>query len=258
MVNFRFAVLVLLVVQAFSAFDRSVAAQMSEAQKKQSSHVEPSKYFSDLLVELRKRWPNNRTVRMVFHGHSVPAGYFRGGFVRRFDSYPILFNQLICESYPTAVIDVCVTATGGEGSVAGAKRFEQDVLALKPDVVFIDYSLNDRSAGLEASNQSWRTMIGKAVESDVKVVLLTPTPDSTENILDANTPLALHADQVRRLGKEFSVPVVDSYEKFRELVAAGDDIETYLSQANHPNRPGHEQVAELLAGLFKQQSQTDK
>lgn len=244
--------LTLLLLLQILPLSRSLTYELFETQKL-GAQVNPAEYFSDLKVELKKRWPKNRTIRMVFHGHSVPAGYFRGGNVRRFDSYPMLFNQRLCKSYSAAVIDVCVTAVGGEGSVAGAKRFEQDVLALKPDVVFIDYSLNDRYAGLESALESWRAMIQKAIEADVKVVLLTPTPDSTENILDSKAPLALHAAQVRQLGDKYSVPVVDSYEKFRELVVSGNNIKTYLSQANHPNRLGHEKVAELIADLFIQQ-----
>jgi len=39
---------------------------------------------------------------------------------------------------------VICTAIGGENSSAGARRFESDVLVHKPDVLFIDYALNDR------------------------------------------------------------------------------------------------------------------
>ncbi|MEL6110284.1 MAG: sulfatase, partial [Planctomycetota bacterium] len=68
--------------------------------------------FDELKKQLTRQWPNNRLVRFVFHGHSVPAGYFRGGKVRRFDSYPVLFHQQLCDAYPTSVIDVCTTAIG--------------------------------------------------------------------------------------------------------------------------------------------------
>lgn len=206
--------------------------------------------FDSLKSELRQEWPRNRTVRFVFHGHSVPAGYFKTPVVRTFDAYPTLFHQQLCERYPTAVIDVCVTAIGGENSVAGAARFEADVLALKPDVVFIDYSLNDRGVGLEKAAAAWRSMIEACIAKNVRVVLLTPTPDTRENILDDNAPLAAHAAQVRKLAAEYHIPSVDSYAAFRERVKSGTDLGTLMSQINHPNRRGHEIVARLLADLF--------
>ena len=48
------------------------------------------------------------------------------------------------QQFPHAVLNVIVTAIGGEDSIAGAARFERDVLALRPAVVTIDYALNDR------------------------------------------------------------------------------------------------------------------
>jgi len=30
-----------------------------------------------LKTELQKEWPKNRAMNIVFHGHSVPAGYFK-------------------------------------------------------------------------------------------------------------------------------------------------------------------------------------
>jgi len=211
-------------------------------------------YFARLQSELRKDWPRNRTIRFVFHGHSVPAGYFKTPLVRTFDAYPTLFHQQLCEKYPTAVIDVCVTAIGGENSIAGAERFEADVLALKPDVVFIDYALNDRGVGLEKAEAAWRSMIEACVKKNMRVVLLTPTPDTRENILDDDAPLAAHAEQVRQLAAEYRVPIVDSYAAFRERAKSGNDISSLMSQVNHPNRAGHEIVAQLLAELLPKPS----
>jgi lysophospholipase L1-like esterase len=207
--------------------------------------------FDDLKAQLRLTWPKNRIVRFVFHGHSVPAGYFRTPNIHRFDSYPTLFHKALCKQYPTAVIDVCVTAIGGENSGPGAKRFADDVLVMKPDVVFIDYCLNDRPMGAEIAQGHWRTMIEQALEKNVKVVLLTPTPDSHENILDPNSKLAKHAQSIRELGKEFGLPVVDSYAAFQKRVSKGADVQSFLSQPNHPNRKGHQVVADLILALFQ-------
>lgn len=216
----------------------------------EASRAITSDYFSRVHEELQKKWPDNRSVRLVFHGHSVPAGYFRTPVVRRFDSYPMQFYKRLCEEFPTAVIDVIVTAIGGEDSERGAQRLEADVLALKPDVVFIDYSLNDRRIGLERAEAAWRKMIEASSNADVLVVLLTPTPDSREDILDIKSPLMQHALQVKRLGQEYKAPVIDSYASFKSRVANGQKVKRYLAQTNHPNREGHTVVTNLVADIF--------
>ncbi len=220
----------------------------------QAATVELAAPFERLQHELEKQWPHNRMVRIVFHGHSVPAGYFKTPIVRAFDAYPSLFHRQLCEQYPTAVIDVSVTAIGGENAVSGAARFERDVLSLRPDLVFIDYCLNDRRVGLENAAEAWRSMIRNALDANVRVVLLTPTPDLHEDILDSTTPLGLHAQQVRDLAEEFGVSISDSYAAFANRASAGEDLQKYMAQGNHPNRAGHEIVASELSKLMRAQA----
>ena len=135
----------------------------------ESNNVDPAIYLSELKTELKKEWPENRTINIVFHGHSVPAGYFKTPHVNALSAYPSLVFQKIKTIYPYAVVNVIVTAIGGENSVAGAKRFRRDVLIHKPDVLLIDYGLNDRRAGLEKSYTSWNKMINRAKKKHIKV-----------------------------------------------------------------------------------------
>ena len=74
-------------------------------------------YLNPLLDELAQKWPNNRTINIVCHGHSVPSGYFATPFVNTFSAYPHLLHKMIKERFPYAVVNVIVTAIGGEHSV---------------------------------------------------------------------------------------------------------------------------------------------
>ncbi|WP_342481353.1 hypothetical protein NST07_08230 [Paenibacillus sp. FSL L8-0340] len=40
--------------------------------------------------ELKRQWPENRTLNIVCHGHSVPSGYFATPIVDTFHAYPHL------------------------------------------------------------------------------------------------------------------------------------------------------------------------
>jgi lysophospholipase L1-like esterase len=206
--------------------------------------------WADLRGKLEVKWPNNHEVRIVCHGHSVPAGYFFDGKVETFNAYPHLLHVALNQKYPNAVINVITTGIGGENSVQGAKRFAADVLSLKPDVVTIDYSLNDRALGAPAVRSAWKSMVVSAREAGILVILLTPTPDLNEDILDQKAPLAIHAAQVRKLAKELDVKLVDSYQKFMDMKSQGIDLKPYMSQNNHPNRAGHLVVAAELEKAF--------
>ena len=207
-------------------------------------------YLSDIVAELGKRWPESRTLNLVFHGHSVPAGYARTPAVNTLQAYP---HRVLCgikDRYATAVVNVITTAIGGEQSEQGAARFEAEVLTHRPDVLFIDYALNDRTIGLERSEKAWRSMIEAALARGVKVILMTPTPDLSEDIRSDAAPLNAYAQMIRRLAAEYHVGLADSYACFRAKADAGEKMSSFMSQVNHPDARGHAVVAEEILRWF--------
>jgi len=216
-----------------------------------------SNYLDPVLKLLRNRWPDNRMVNIVFHGHSVPAGYFNTPWLNTLGAYPNLVFEQVSKAFTKSPINVIKTAIGGENAEQGAARFENDVLNYKPDVLFIDYALNDRKMGLERAKAAWASMIEKALAKNIKVVLITPTPDLNENILDNNAILQAHASQIIDLGKQTHLPVIDSYGLFKKLALEGKDLKLYMSQKNHPNEVGHRVVAAEILKLFGARYTTD-
>jgi acyl-CoA thioesterase I len=180
----------------------------------------------------------------------VPAGYFKTPTVQTFDAYPYLLHRGLNERFPHAVINVTVTAIGGEDSEQGAKRFARDVLSLRPNVVTIDYALNDRRIGLARAETAWRKMIELCIAENIPVLLLTPTADMKAKLDDANDPLSQHAEQIRRLAAEYHVGLVDSLAQFKGKIKEGDELTALMSQGNHPNRKGHELVAAAALKWF--------
>ncbi|MFT4018117.1 MAG: SGNH/GDSL hydrolase family protein [Agriterribacter sp.] len=207
-------------------------------------------YLSSLHQLFKAQWPNNRTINIVFHGHSVPAGYFKTPDIKTMEAYPELTLQYVSALYPNAVVNVIKTCIGGENSVSGAARFYSTVLNHRPDILFIDYALNDRGIGLEKAKEAWISMIEKALAVNIKVVLCTPTPDQSENILDTTTALYKHTQQIIQLANKYKIGLVDSYNAFRQLIAGGNDLKKYMSQVNHPGKAGHEVVLEEIMKLF--------
>mgnify|MGYP001788605208 CR=1 FL=1 len=62
---------------------------------------------------MQKTWPNNRTINVVFHGHSVPSGYFATPLFNTLAAYPHLTLKSIKSSYPNAVVNMITTSIGG-------------------------------------------------------------------------------------------------------------------------------------------------
>ncbi|MFT4735086.1 MAG: acyl-CoA thioesterase-1 [Algoriphagus sp.] len=210
-----------------------------------------SDYLNGIKSDLREEWPKNRTINLVFHGHSVPAGYFKTPTVNTLESYPFLVLKKLKAIYPHAVINIINTSIGGENSVSGKKRFKSDVLTHKPDVLFMDYALNDRRVGLDKAYKAWSRMISKASKAGVKIILLTPSPDQRVDILEPSNELEQHSEQIKRLSKENDIGLIDSYTLFKNKILMGDEISTYMSQINHPNKKGHQLITDEIIKFFE-------
>jgi lysophospholipase L1-like esterase len=216
------------------------------------STAERATYLSDICGILRTHWPENRTVNIVCHGHSVPAGYFATPRVDTMNAYPHLLHVGLKDRFPFAVINVIVSGIGGESSKGGAERFERDVLCHRPDIITIDYGLNDRGLGLENAKKTWSSMIQAGIGAGAKMLLLTPTPDKTQAPGyegDDRAELGKHAEQIRGLAAAHGLGLADSFKACIDYCADGD-LDDLLSWSNHPNRKGHELVARELLRWF--------
>ncbi|WP_400073840.1 SGNH/GDSL hydrolase family protein [Zobellia russellii] len=233
--KYKYNVLIIVLLLVHSAF----------AQEKDDA----CNYLDSVKSELKKTWPDNKTVNLVFHGHSVPSGYFKTPKVHTLESYPYKTLKEVKQIYTHAVVNSITTSIGGEHSEQGEKRFKEDVLVHRPDVLFIDYALNDRNIGLERAKIAWEKMIVQAKEYGTKVILMTPTPDLNEDIKSIDTKLYKHTQQIRELGQKHEVGLVDSYGLFREL-ANTKNLKDYMAQGNHINEKGHEIVAKAIRDFF--------
>ena len=229
-----------------NAFDIDVTANT----KSIAAAIEKDEYLSEIKRELIKEWPKNRTVNLVFHGHSVPSGYFKTPDVKPFQSYPFLLLKELKKIYPYAVINIILTCIGGENSEQGANRFKKQVLNHKPDVLFIDYALNDTGIDAAASGKAWEYMIKAALKKNIKVILLTATPDQRVDLLNKETDLQKICNRVIELSNEYQTGLVDNYTVFQKLVSSGKNITDYMSQVNHPNEKGHQIVTNGVMKYF--------
>lgn len=209
-------------------------------------YAQDSLFLRQVRSELRKTWPGNRAINLVFHGHSVPAGYFATPVVNTLQAYPQQVLQGIKQQYPNAVVNVIVTAIGGENSEKGAARFSSTVLIHKPDVLLIDYALNDRAIGLEKARAATEQMIREAQAQQVPVILLTPSPDISTNWKAADNPLRLLRDQIVALAAQYKTGLVNTYDIFLQQA----DVKPLMAQSNHPNEKGHRLIAEGILHWF--------
>jgi lysophospholipase L1-like esterase len=95
-----------------------------------------------------------KPVTIAYFGGSITAG--AGASNGEKTSYRALVGQWFAATFPQAAVTNLDAAIGGTGSDLGAFRLGNDVLAHKPDLVFVEFAVNDGGTP--------ESMVGRAME----------------------------------------------------------------------------------------------
>ena len=99
-------------------------------------------------------------------------------------SYRALVGKKLSEAYPSAHLRFWDAAIGGTGSQLAAFRLERDVLAHKPDLVFLDFTINDdpyQNPPSASRLAAYESIVRRLVQAGVQVIqMILPSKQDVE------------------------------------------------------------------------------
>lgn len=198
-----------------------------------------------------------------------------------------IYSEILREELPRRgqAVQVINAGVGGNHSQLARARFETDVLAHHPDVVVIQFGINDAAVdvwkvppaseprvALSTYERNLRHFVQVLKMSEVKVVLMTPNPLRwTPKLLQMygkppyeprephgfNTQLKAYAEAVRVIARSEHVPLVDVYERFERYgEVEAQSVADLLLDGMHPNARGHRLIADGLLAELAESSET--
>ena len=210
---------------------------------------------------------NARSLRIVAFGDSTTAPR---------DRVPV-YAELLQKELRARGVDARAINAGAPGATTetARARFPKDVLAHDPDLVVIQFGINDAMVDVwkdppatgprvEAKwyEQNLRYFVSKLRSGHARVILMTPNPlrwtpalkkrygrapyrvDDPDGL---NVLLSKYAQIVRRVAEAEKVPLVDIYGAFEKHgKGQGQSVDDMLLDGMHPNAAGHRLVAALL------------
>ena len=142
-----------------------------------------------------------------------------------------------------------------------AARWEEDCLALEPDVVSILIGINDvwrrydsnDPTGDAAFEASYRELLEPLRARNIKILLILPfLLDVNAGVTRMREDLAGKQAVVRRLAQEYGAQLLDADELFREaVVAQGLSPAHFAEDGVHPTQAGHRLLAGAIAAILK-------
>ncbi|MCM8528799.1 MAG: SGNH/GDSL hydrolase family protein, partial [Lentisphaeraceae bacterium] len=109
-------------------------------------------------VECRPRGGIPNFIKKLKDGKQVKIGYL-GGSITAQPGYRVLSRKWFQEKYPKAKVEEINAAIGGTGSELGVFRVDYDVLQHKPDLLFIEFAVNDGGNSQEIITRAFEGII---------------------------------------------------------------------------------------------------
>ena len=219
----------------------------------------------ELKVSPMQKWHARGGMRHVIEkleaGNTVRIVYL-GGSITAANGWRPKTTTWFRDTYPKAKIEEINAAIGGTGSDLGIFRFERDVLQYQPDLLFVEFAVNDGSASPE---NIWRAMEGivrQTWRADPKtdiVFVYTISEALAREPREGNCNRSMAA--MEQLAEFYGIPSINfavpvlQLEKEGKLIFTGETapegVILFSTDSVHPLDAGHVIYADTVAESVK-------
>ena len=189
---------------------------------------------------------NDKKLRIVFFGGSITDG--TGSSDHEKTGYRALTTEYFRKKYPDADITSINAAIGGTGTSFGMFRMKKDVLDLEPDLVFVEFAVNDFGDTADHVIPQTETMLRQArkLYPMTDVILLVTTAEMVIESL-ANGEGFESRDAQEKVACHYGVPAIRIGETLEKAIAESSEPLTYfIPDTLHPGDIGHKILADAL------------
>ena len=191
------------------------------------------------LKNLMKRAANGESLVIGFLGGSITQGSLSS---TPKNCYAYLVYEWWKKSFPNAAFSFVNGGIGGTTSHYGGARAWKDVLCYRPDIVTVDFSVNDdANEFFEETYEGTLRRLLAAPSAPAVVVLNNVFYDTGKNAQDYHNRIADH----------YGIPHVSIKDTVYPDVESGKIVRADITPDNlHPNDKGHRLVADEICKLL--------
>lgn len=209
-----------------------LAAGVSE---KMYSRAIMSEGNTDRLAAAMKKAESGEKVTVGVIGGSITQG---SRATSQEKCYASLFFKWWSEKFPSGQLEFVNAGIGGTDSYLGVHRIDEQLLDKNPDVVIVEFSVNDTDKTM--NKYSYDSLVRKILsrENMPAVILVFTTMDNGTSLQDVH----------KEIGKAYDLPMISYHDAVYPEVAAGTLVWSDISPDNiHPNDAGHDIIGQILS-----------
>ncbi len=198
----------------------------------------PSTEGTARLAKVMEKAARGEDINIVTIGGSVTQGY---GIDVPEERYANIVYSWWEEAFPQANVNFTNAGIGGTGSIFGVHRLERDVYAHDPDVLIVEFAVNDKNDESVGTDESFEALIRK--------VLL----ERPNTAIIALFMVARYCDSPyqKPIAEAYGIPMISFREAFLpELDSGRFTWKSIMPDELHPNVQGHAITGGLITSYL--------
>ncbi|MBR2283010.1 MAG: carbohydrate binding domain-containing protein [Ruminococcus sp.] len=199
------------------------------------------KFYSDSIYQMGNTSRLRSKIEAGEKGEAVTVAYL-GGSITEGKKYTDPFSSYFKSEFAKNAKFINA-GLSGTSSVVGIMRAQRDILDAQPDIIFLEFSVNDHPE--EIYKKSFESLVKKCLsqENDPAVIII---------INRARGGYSMQ-EQMAAVGKNYNVPVISMDNALTNAFNSGllttDD---YYTDEYHPHDKGGQLIADCLGYYFRQ------
>lgn len=186
------------------------------------------------LISVMRRAAAGEPITIGALGGSITEGYFAS---KPENNYASRVTQWWRDTFPKAAVSLINAGIGATGSLVATHRVQGHLLDKKPDVIVVEFAVNDCMICEVASRETFENTVRRCLHSGAAVLVLFTLRQEGPGVQD---------EQIE-IGRHYDLPMIAVSDAiWPELQSGVRRWEDYSNDTVHPNDNGHELVATLV------------
>ncbi|MBR6580923.1 MAG: carbohydrate binding domain-containing protein [Ruminococcus sp.] len=204
-------------------------------------------FYESSIYSMGNTYRLTKKLEAAENGEKLTMAYL-GGSITEGKKYSTPFSNYVKSTFATGGFTEVNAGLSGTSSVVGLVRSESNIVEKNPDIVFIEFSVNDHED----------IMYKKCFESVIKKFLDLPNEPAVVILINRAQGGFSSQKQMIPVGENFDIPIISMDNALTKafnsgFLGKGD----YFSDEYHPHDNGGQLIADCLGYFFRKAMKTE-
>lgn len=204
-------------------------------------------FYESSIYSMGNTYRLTKKLEAAENGEKLTMAYL-GGSITEGKKYSSPFSDYVKNTFATGGFTEVNAGLSGTSSVVGLVRSESNVVEKNPDIIFIEFSVNDHGD----------IMYKKCFESVIKKFLDMPNEPAVIALINRSKGGFSSQEQMVAVGKNLDIPIISMDNALTKAFNSGFlSTGDYFSDEYHPHDQGGQLIADCLAYFFRKAMKTE-